>query len=135
MSRYLFNHRKLRWHATLVATLGAGAWLAACATTPVDPLPAISAAEQAIAAADRARVPDSVSPELSESREKLAAAHAAMSARHLPEADRLANESRLDAELASARIELSKAVAVNDEMKHSTSTLSEEMQRSTGAKP
>jgi Domain of unknown function (DUF4398) len=135
MSSLHFNYRKLRLRAALVATLSAGALLAACATTSVDPLPAISAAEQAIAAADRARVPDSVSPELSESREKLAAAHAAMSDHHLLEAERLAKESRVDAELASARIDLSKAVAVNDEMKHSTSTLSEEMQRSSGAKP
>jgi hypothetical protein len=121
--------------AAAIISLAAVLLVAACATTKPDPAPAIAAAEQAIAAADKTRVADSVSPELSESREKLAAAQAA-ALKHQPvEAGRLAVESRADAELASARIELSKAVVVNDEMKHSTATMTEEMQRNTGVKP
>jgi hypothetical protein len=50
-------------------------------------------------------------------------------------AARLADESRVEAELASARTGQMKAKAVNDEMARSTSTLIEEMQRSSGAKP
>jgi hypothetical protein len=50
-------------------------------------------------------------------------------------AARLAEQSRAEAELASARTSSAKATAVNDEMKHSTSTLVEEMQRSSGVKP
>jgi hypothetical protein len=115
--------------------MGGALLLAACATTALEPTLAMKAAEQAIATADRARVADAASPELSESREKLAAAQEAIKGKHMPEAERLAMESRVDAELASARIELSKAVAVNDEMKHSTDTLSQEMLRNAGAKP
>jgi hypothetical protein len=49
-------------------------------------------------------------------------------------AEQLAVEARMDAELASAKTEASKARAVNDEIKQSTATLAQEMQRNTGAK-
>jgi hypothetical protein len=120
---------------SLLFGLGGALLLTACATTTPEPTLAMRAAEQAIATADRTRVADAASPELSESREKLAAAQAAVKSKLMLEAERLAMESRVDAELASARIELSKAVAVNDEMKHSTDTLLQEIQRNAGAKP
>ena len=111
--------------------------LAACATPP-EPTVAMKAAEQAIAAADRTRIADAASPELSEAREKLTAAQAAVQDEKLENrmivAERLALESRVDAELASAKNEAAKAKAVNDEIKQSTATLSQEMQRNTGAK-
>jgi hypothetical protein len=47
-------------------------------------------------------------------------------------AERLAEQSRAESELASAKTAAAKAKAVNDEMKRSTSTLIEEMQRSSG---
>jgi hypothetical protein len=47
-------------------------------------------------------------------------------------AERLADESRAEAELASAKTANVKANTVNDEMRHSTSTLIEEMQRNSG---
>src|ERR1039457_3676283 len=50
-------------------------------------------------------------------------------------AERLAEQSRAEAELASAKTAAAKAKAVNDEMKRSTSTLIEEMQRSSEEKP
>jgi hypothetical protein len=108
--------------------------LAACASTPPAPTAAIQAAEQAIAAADRTRVPDSVSPDLSEARAKLTSAQDAVQKQQMVAAQRLALESRVDAELASARIEADKAQAVNDEIKRSTATLMQEMQRNSGAK-
>jgi len=49
-------------------------------------------------------------------------------------AERFAEESRAQAELASAKTAAVKAKAVNDEMKRSTGTLIEEMQRA-GGKP
>lgn len=107
--------------------------LSACASTPPEPTVALKAAEQAIAAADRTRVADAASPELSEAREKLTAAQAAAQDKRMAEAERLALESRVDAELASARIDASKASAVNDEIKHSTDTLTKEMDRKSGA--
>ena len=100
--------------------------------------PQYQAAEQAIAAADRTRIADAASPELSEAREKLTAAQAAVQDEKLKDrmivAERLALESRVDAELASAKNEAAKAKAVNDEIKQSTATLLQEMQRNTGAK-
>jgi hypothetical protein len=53
----------------------------------------------------------------------------------MPAAQRLAEESRVDAQLAFSKAERAKAVAVNDEMKHSNSTLIEEMQRKSGDQP
>ena len=50
-------------------------------------------------------------------------------------AERLADESRADAELAFAKTNAAKASAVNDEMKRSTGTLIQEMQRNAGDKP
>ena len=53
----------------------------------------------------------------------------------MSEAERLAQESRVDAELAFAQSNAQKNQAVNDEMLHSTDTLSDEMQRNAGSNP
>ncbi len=108
--------------------------LAACASTP-PPLVALSEAKQAIAVADQAHIADASSPQLAEARTKLAAANAAVQAKRMTEAERLAQESRADAELAYAQTTALKNQAVNDEMLHSTDTLSDEMQRNTGSTP
>jgi hypothetical protein len=50
-------------------------------------------------------------------------------------AERFADESRVEAELASAKTADVKARAVNDEMTRSNGTLLEEMQRNSGDKP
>ena len=47
-------------------------------------------------------------------------------------AARMAEESRVAAELAASKTATVKATAVNDEMKRSTGTLIDEMQRTTG---
>ncbi len=107
--------------------------LAGC-TSIKEPTVAFAAAEQSIASADRARIAEAAAPELREAREKLAAARAAAAERRMLEAERLALESRVDADLATARSEASKAIAVNDEMKRSTDALTQEMQRKSGAK-
>jgi Domain of unknown function (DUF4398) len=128
------RNSRLHQRAAAVVGVGGALLLAACASTPPEPTVALKAAEQAIAAADQTRVADAASPELSEAREKLTAARAAVQDKQMVEAERLAMESRVDAELASAKIEASKAKAVNDEMKRSTDTLTQEMQRKTGDK-
>jgi hypothetical protein len=128
------THRLHRPAGTLFG-LGGALLLAACATTPPVPTLALSSAKQAIAAADQTRVADAASPELSEARDKLAAADSAVQDKHMVDAERLAQESRADAELASARIAASKEQAVNSEMIHGTQTLSEELQRNSGVKP
>lgn len=119
---------------SLAAGLGGVLLLAACASTP-PPSVALSEAKQAIAVADQAHIADAASPHLAEARTKLAAANAAVQANRMIEAERLAQESRADAELAFAQTTALKNQAVNDEMLHSTDTLSDEMQRNTGSTP
>jgi hypothetical protein len=107
--------------------------VSACATVPKPPTEALHAAEVAITNAEQARVADYASPELAEARTKLVAARDAVTKEDMVRAQRLAEQSRADAELASAKAEAVKAKAVNDEMKKSTDTLKQEMQRNTGA--
>lgn len=123
----------LHKHTAILIGMGGVLLLAACASTP-PPTVALKAAEQAIAVADQTRVADAASPELSEAREKLVAAQSAVQQKQMVEAERLAVESRVDAELAAAKIDAAKATAVNEEMKRSTATLAQEMQRNSGAK-
>jgi uncharacterized protein DUF4398 len=105
--------------------------LGACASTP-PPTASLQAARQAISDADRAEAGHYASGELGEARTKLSSANSAVSDKKMTMAERLANESRADAELASAKTANVKANAVNDEMKRSTSTLIQEMQRNSG---
>jgi hypothetical protein len=50
-------------------------------------------------------------------------------------AEQFAEESRVEAELASAKTANVKAKAVNDDMKRSNGTLIDELQRNSGDKP
>jgi hypothetical protein len=117
-----------------LATAAAGLlMLAACASNPPQPPTAqLQAAEQAIASAERDRVADYASVELSEARDKLRAAYSAVQQEKMELAQRLAEQSRVDAELASARAEAARAEVVNDEMRKSIDMLKQEMQRNTG---
>lgn len=108
--------------------------IGACASTPQPPTQALQAAESAIATAEQARVADYASAELTLAREKLTAAQRAVQSTEMVQAEYLAEESRVHAELASARAEEIKAKAVNDEMQKSIDTLKQEMQRVTGAR-
>ena len=105
--------------------------LSACAT-PMPPSQALQAAESAIGNAEQARVADYASPELGMAREKLAAANAAVQDEQMLLAEHLADESRVEAELALAKSQAARAKVVNDEMLKSTESLKEEMQRKTG---
>jgi len=105
--------------------------LGACVSAP-PPTASLQAAHQAISDADRAEAGRYASAELGEARTKLASANDAVAEKKMVMAERLADESRAEAELASAKTAHVKANAVNDEMKRSTSTLIEEMQRHSG---
>jgi len=125
------SDRASRMHsASAVAVLVA---LGACASTPPAPTEALQAAEMAITDADRTRVADYASPELSEARSKLTAARDAVHNEKMVLAQRLAEESRANAELASAKTEAAKAHSVNVDMQKSIDTLKQEMQRNSGA--
>jgi hypothetical protein len=116
------------------ATVSGFLALAACATTPEPPTQALQAAESAIASAEQARVADYASAELREAREKLAAARTAVRDEEMVSARYLAEESRVHADLASAKAEEIKSKAVNDEMQKSIDTLKQEMQRVSGGR-
>ena len=109
--------------------------LAACAQMPPVPTASLQAARQAISDADRAEAGRYASGELGEARTKLASADAAVSEQKMTTAARFADESRTEAQLASAKTADVKAKAVNDEMARSTGTLIQEMQRNSGDKP
>ncbi len=106
--------------------------LGACASAPVPPTESLQAAERAITMAEQARVADYASLELSQARDKLAAARVAVQQEEMVRAKRLADEAFVDAELATAKAGEIKAKTVNTEMKESTETLKQEMDRNTG---
>lgn len=114
--------------AALVASLIVGA----CATVPPAPTANLQAAQQAIASAERSEAGRYAAGELGEARTRLASADTAVAAKQMGLAAQYADESRADAELAAAKTAASKANTVNDEMKRSTGTLVEEMNRSSG---
>ena len=109
--------------------------LAACAATPQPPNRALQAAELAITDAERARAAEYAPAELNQARDKFAAARTAVRNEQMVEAETLAKESRVHADLASAQAEMIKARAVNVEMQKSIDTLKQEMQRSSGERP
>jgi uncharacterized protein YaiL (DUF2058 family) len=92
------------------------------------------AASQAITTAESAEAPKYAAGELASSRGKLLAAGTAVTAKDMVTADRLAQESRIEAEFAAAKAQSAKAKMVNDEMRSSTKALVEEMNRSSGEK-
>lgn len=107
----------------------------ACSSVPA-PVAELAAAEQAILTAEQARVNTYAATELSEARKKLQDARAAVVQKDMLQASRLAQQSKLDAELALARAGAAEAMAVNDEMKKSTEILQQEMLRNqSGVKP
>jgi hypothetical protein len=107
--------------------------VAGCASTP-PPTQSLQAATQAITTAETAEAPRYAAGELASSRSKLLAAGNAVTAKDMVKADRLAQESRVEAEYAAAKSVSAKAKMVNDEMRSSTSSLVEEMNRNTGDK-
>ena len=103
-----------------------------CASAPPAPTANLQAAQQAIASAERVEAGRYAAGELAEARTRLASADTAVSEKKMDLAAQYADESRADAELAAAKTSQSKANAVNADMKQSTGTLVEEMQRSSG---
>lgn len=126
-------HRNLRLR-TAVGVAGV-LILAACASTPPAPTASLVAARSAIADAEKAGAGRYATPELAEAREKLAAANNAVDQKSMLGGKRLAEESRVEADLASAKTAEAKATVVNEEMMHSNDALIQEMQRKSGEQP
>lgn len=118
-----------------IATCLTGALLlvASCASTPPAPTETLHAAEQAITSAEGADAGRYAAAELAEARTKLASANEAVKEEKMLIAERLGEQSRVEAELAAARSEAAKAATVNEEMKRGNDALVEETQRNSGA--
>lgn len=108
--------------------------LAACASAPVPPTQQLQAAELAISSAEQERVADFAPQDLKQAHDKLSAARTAVQAEDMEQAERLADEARVSAELASARTALLKTQAVNEEMQQSIDALQQEILRNSGAR-
>lgn len=106
--------------------------LSACATPALPPTSALQAAQTAITNAERAQVADYASPELGVARQKLKDANAAVAQEDMLRAERLAEQSQAEAELALVKSQVVNAKRVNDEMLRSNTSLKQEMQRNTG---
>jgi PBP1b-binding outer membrane lipoprotein LpoB len=128
--------RRTRPSRHAIAGLAAAAALVAgCASAP-EPTAELVAARQAVTQAEQAQAVEHAAEVMSESRTKLALAEAAVKEGQMEKAGRLADEARVDAELAAAQAAAAKAQAANDELRRSTQTLIDEMQRSdTGGTP
>lgn len=85
------------------------------------------AAEQAIESAERARVSEYAAAELMQARDILGRAKLAKTKKDLINADRLAQQSLVIAQLAFARAELVKAEQINSEVEYSIEQLKQEM--------
>jgi hypothetical protein len=120
---------------SLIAAIGTAMVLAACASTPPAPTAALDAAQIAISNAEKAEAGQYAAGQLAEARDRLSSANSAVAANHMIVAERLANESRAEAELASAATAAVKAQAVNAQMQRSNQNLKDELQRNTGDQP
>lgn len=103
--------------------------LTACASTPVAPTASLTEARDAIARAEQTGGRQYAGTELDEAQQKLAMAESAVDEMDMGEAERLAEEAQVTAELASARTASAKAAEVNWEMGRSAEALTEEMRR------
>ena len=112
-----------------VGLAGVTLLLAACATVPEAPHAALTEASVAINTAEQDNAARYSGAVLAEARQQLVLANAAVASEHMTQADWFAHQSRVAAELASARTEAAKAAEVNDELRRGADALNEEMKR------
>ena len=122
-----FNRRRFRIALPALLLFSA----AAIAAPPI-PTTNLQAAQQAIANAERVDAATHAGVELGEARGKLSAAQHAVEEKKMVDAQRFADEARVEAELAAAKAGAVKALAANEDIRRGTSTLVDEMQRKTG---
>lgn len=113
----------------LVTLIFATLMLAACAAAPLPPTESLNMARDAITSAEQSDARRYAGAELEEARRYLDAANKAVAAEQMTDADRLARQARIVAELATARTEAAKAEAINREMGRGAEALDEEMRR------
>ena len=110
--KFTTQERRSRRFGLAAGITGALLILTACASTPPAPTAAMDAAKLAISNAERAEAGRYATVELGEARTKLASADDAVLARKMVTAEQLAEQSRTEAELASARTGAAKAKLV-----------------------
>ncbi|MHA7808910.1 MAG: DUF4398 domain-containing protein [Marinobacter adhaerens] len=121
--------RAFRHFGLFTTLMFAALTLVACASAPLPPTESLNGARDAIASAEQAEARQYAGAELEEANRHLAAAVKAVEEERMTEADRLAKQARVAAELAVARTEAAKAAAINLEMGRGAEALDEEMQR------
>jgi hypothetical protein len=131
MNHPLKRSTSVRRHARIVLPALLLFAAAAFASAP-PPTMNLQAAQQAIANAERVDAASLAAVELGDARAKLSAAEKAVAEKQMVIGAQFADQARADAELAAARAGATKANTVNAEIKRSTATLIEEMQRKTG---
>jgi hypothetical protein len=104
--------------------------IAACASAPMAPTAALDEAKVAIEVAERVDATRHAGAELDEARQKMTAADNAVLKKDMIMAERYARQAKVSAELATAKTEAIKALAVNEELNRGSEALIEEMQRS-----
>jgi multidrug efflux pump subunit AcrA (membrane-fusion protein) len=103
--------------------------LSACASTPMAPTASLTEAREAIARAEQSDGRQYASSELDDAKQKLEMAERAVDQQDMAEAERLAREAQVTAELAAARAAAAKAAEVNRQMERDAEALTEEMRR------
>lgn len=103
--------------------------LSACASKPLAPTESLTAAQEAISIAEQSDARQYAGAELDEARQQLEQAERAVSRENMDEAKRLARQSQLAAELATAKATAAKATEINRQMGRGADALIEEMQR------
>lgn len=110
--------------------------LSACASSPEPPTDAFQAADIAIANAEKEQAAQFAPVEMKSAHEKISAARAEVAddpgRDEVMAARWMAEEARVDAELASAQARLGRAEAVNAELQKNLDTLTQELQRAPG---
>lgn len=113
----------------VTALAGVVALLGACASTPSAPSASLTAAQDAIARAEKSDARQYAGSELDEARQQFAMAERAVRDERMGDASRLAQRARLAADLASARTESAKTAEINRDMSQASKALAEEMRR------
>ncbi len=122
----MIKHKYLRGSVAATSLL---LLMTACSSTPVAPTQSLSAAQDAITLAEQGDARRYSGAELDDAKQRLTKAEQAVSGERMLEAERLAKESLVTAQLALARSEAAKARKINDEMGKGADALIEEMQR------
>lgn len=127
------NHQKSTKCLMLISSLSLAVLVIGCAATPLAPTDAIQAAEISIGKAEQSGVTEQAAvADLKNAREKLTSAREEIVAKNMVEARNLAEQSRVDADAATAKTEAAKAKVVNNEMQRSNDALRQEIQRKNG---